>query len=348
MTRTIESSYAHLTILQEGTGAVAASASRKAIRSQTDCALVMAPYTICASNRKDHPVRKPTALLVALVGALLLIGIGIAIASEPKAADPDVPATPVITHDTRVANLAQPQLTPGAQTDRGFVVDNVLSVDGLDDIHYNLYVPEGNDKDEPVALFVTLPGEPGLYYHGAGENLNTEEYPFTAQEYDESIIIAAPQPSDWGQNSANQVIALTEYLIATYDIDPERVYLHGYSYGGETLSLVMGTKPELYSAALMCASQWNGDPVPLAAARVPIRISLGDADEFYSVEAARRFTEELRLLYRAQGLSEREIDRLVVLDVKDASYFQGSDEQHGSGSSLMANDSRIMGWLFRQ
>lgn len=348
MTRTIESSYAHLTILQEGTGAVAASASRKAIRSQTDCALVMAPYTICASNRKDHPVRKPTALLVALVGALLLIGIGIAIASEPKAADPDVPATPVITHDTRVANLAQPQLTPGAQTDRGFVVDNVLSVDGLDDIHYNLYVPEGNDKDEPVALFVTLPGEPGLYYHGAGENLNTEEYPFTAQEYDESMIIAAPQPSDWGQNSANQVIALTEYLIATYDIDPERVYLHGYSYGGETLSLVMGTKPELYSAALMCASQWNGDPVPLTAARVPIRISLGDADEFYSVEAARRFTEELRLLYRAQGLSEREIDRLVVLDVKDASYFQGSDEQHGSGSSLMANDSRIMGWLFRQ
>lgn len=293
-------------------------------------------------------MRKPTALIVALVGALLLIGIGIAIASEPKAADPDVPATPVITHDARVTNLAQPQLTPGAQTDRGFVVDNVLSVDGLDDIHYNLYVPEGNEENEPMALFVTLPGEPGLYYHGAGENLNTEEYPFTAQEYDESMIIAAPQPSDWGQDSANQVIALTEYLIDTYSIDPERIYLHGYSYGGETLSLVMGTKPELYSAALMCASQWNGDPMPLAAARVPIRISLGDADEFYSVEAARKFTEELRLLYRAQGLSEREIDRLIVLDVKDASYFQGSDEQHGSGSSLMANDDEIMGWLFRQ
>lgn len=293
-------------------------------------------------------MRKSTALIVALVGALLLIGIGIAIANEPKTAEPDMPATPVITHGIHAAKHDRPQLTPGAQTDRGFVVDNVLSVDGLDDIHYNLYVPEGNDEDEPVALFVTLPGEPGLYYHGAGENLNTEEYPFTAQEYDESMIIAAPQPNDWGQNSANQVIALTEYLIGTYSIDPERIYLHGYSYGGETLSLVMGTKPELYSAALMCASQWNGDPVPLAVARVPIRISLGDADEFYSVEAAQEFTERLRLLYRVQGLSEREIDRLVVLDVKDASYFQGSDEQHGTGSSLMANDSRIMGWLFRQ
>jgi len=293
-------------------------------------------------------VRKPTAFLAVIVGALLLIGIGIAIASEPKTAGPDAPATPVTTYGTHTAKHDRPLLTPGTQTDRDFVIDNVLSVEGLDDIHYNLYVPEGNEEDEPVALFVTLPGEPGLYYHGAGENLNTEEYPFTAQEYDESMIIAAPQPSDWGQNSADQVIALTEYLIDTYDIDPERVYLHGYSYGGETLSLVMGTKPELYSAALMCASQWDGDPMPLATARVPIRISLGDADEFYSVEAAQEFTERLRLLYRVQGLSEREIDRLVVLDVKDASYFQGSDEQHGTGSSLMANDSRIMGWLFRQ
>ena len=293
-------------------------------------------------------MRKPTAFLAVIVGALLLIGIGIAIASEPKTAGPDVPATPVTTYGTHTAKHDRPLLTPGTQTDRDFVIDNVLSVEGLDDIHYNLYVPEGNEEDEPVALFVTLPGEPGLYYHGAGENLNTEEYPFTAQEYDESMIIAAPQPSDWGQNSADQVIALTEYLIDTYDIDPERVYLHGYSYGGETLSLVMGTKPELYSAALMCASQWDGDPMPLATARVPIRISLGDADEFYSVEAAQEFTERLRLLYRVQGLSEREIDRLVVLDVKDASYFQGSDEQHGTGSSLMANDSLIMGWLFRQ
>lgn len=293
-------------------------------------------------------MRKPTAFLAIIVGALLLIGIGIAIASEPKTAEPDVPATPVTTHGAHAAKHDRPLLTPGTQIDRGFVIDNVLSVEGLGDIHYNLYVPEGNEEDEPVALFVTLPGEPGLYYHGAGENLNTEEYPFTAQEYDESMIIAAPQPSDWGQNSADQVIALTEYLIDTYDIDPERVYLHGYSYGGETLSLVMGTKPELYSAALMCASQWDGDPMPLATARVPIRISLGDADEFYSVEAAQEFTERLRLLYRVQGLSEREIDRLVVLDVKDASYFQGSDEQHGTGSSLMANDSRIMGWLFRQ
>lgn len=293
-------------------------------------------------------MRKPTAFLAVIVGALLLIGIGIAIASEPKTAGPDVPATPVTTYGTHTAKHDRPLLTPGTQIDRDFVIDNVLSVEGLDDIHYNLYVPESNEEDEPVALFVTLPGEPGLYYHGAGENLNTEEYPFTAQEYDESMIIAAPQPSDWGQNSADQVIALTEYLIDTYDIDPERVYLHGYSYGGETLSLVMGTKPELYSAALMCASQWDGDPMPLATARVPIRISLGDADEFYSVEAAQEFTERLRLLYRVQGLSEREIDHLVVLDVKDASYFQGSDEQHGTGSSLMANDSRIMGWLFRQ
>ena len=120
-------------------------------------------------------MRKPTAFLAVIVGALLLIGIGIAIASEPKTAGPDVPATPVTTYGTHTAKHDRPLLTPGTQIDRDFVIDNVLSVEGLDDIHYNLYVPEGNEEDEPVALFVTLPGEPGLYYHGAGENLNTEE-----------------------------------------------------------------------------------------------------------------------------------------------------------------------------
>lgn len=251
--------------------------------------------------------------------------------------------------DTETGPLPQYTVTPGTETYRGFVVDNVLHAGDLGDIHYSLLVPESYDATYPAALFVTLPGEPGLYYQGAGENLRVEEFAFTAQDYDENMIIAAVQPNDWEQTSADQVIALTEHLLAAYDIDSTRVYLEGYSYGGETLSLVMGTKPELYSAALQCASQWNGDPEVLAKARVPIRIALGDDDEFYTVKDARRFADELRTLYRAQGLSEREINRLVVLDIKDSSYFEGRDGgQHGSGSPLMANDPELMGWLFAQ
>ena len=54
------------------------------------------------------------------------------------------------------------------------------------------------------------------------------------------MIIVAPQLNDWGQTSADQAIDLTEYFLRHYKIDPSKVYINGYSGGGETLSLVLG------------------------------------------------------------------------------------------------------------
>lgn len=295
----------------------------------------------------------PVAVLTLLVGALLFIGTYTATPYGSTATAQDVRASTLdkavaATEEARVQLLTSYEVTPGTYVDRGFLVDNVLHAGNLGDIHFSLLVPESYDVTRPVSLFVTLPAEPGLYYQGAGVNLQVEEFAFTAQGYDPNMIIVAPQPNDWTQTSANQIVELTEYLLLAYDIDPERVYLEGYSYGGETLSLVMDTKPQLYRAALHLASQWDGDVEALANARVPLRISLGDNDEFYSVEAAQRVVDELRALYEAQGLSEEEIDRLVVLDVKPASYFWDPNEQHGGGSPRMARDPEVLGWLFAQ
>ena len=68
------------------------------------------------------------------------------------------------------------------------------------------------------------------------ENLYTEEFAFAAMDYNDRIIIAAPQLNDWGETSARQTIALTEYLLEAYNIDPDQVYAKGYSGGGETMS----------------------------------------------------------------------------------------------------------------
>ena len=46
-----------------------------------------------------------------------------------------------------------------------------------------------------------------------------------------------------------------EYFLEHYNIDPGKVYLHGMSGGGETGSLVMGKRPDLYTAYLMTASK---------------------------------------------------------------------------------------------
>ncbi|OUO26316.1 hypothetical protein B5F86_11300 [Lachnoclostridium sp. An298] len=161
------------------------------------------------------------------------------------------------------------------------------------------------------------------------------------------MIIVAPQLSDWGETSTDQTITLVEYFLANYNIDPDKVYAEGYSGGGETMSLVMGKRPELFAAYLQCSSQWDGDYAPVVESRTPVYLVIGESDEYYGSEPSREAYENLYELYRQDGLSDEEIDDLLVLDVKDAYYFEsrGVTVQHGGGG-LFAEDEEIMGWLF--
>ena len=156
------------------------------------------------------------------------------------------------------------------------MLDNVLHDPERGDIHFNLYVPDSYDGSQPVPLYVALPGWEGLYFQGVGADLKWETMPFAAREYDPDMVIASAQLNDWGMTSAQDAVALTEYLMSAYSIDPNRVYLSGYSGGGETGSLVMELRPELYAAYLMMASQWDGKLEPLAAARTPVYMIIGE------------------------------------------------------------------------
>lgn len=238
------------------------------------------------------------------------------------------------------------RVTEGTETYRGFVLDNVLHSEQEGDIHYNVYIPESYDGSEPYALYFTLPGYEGLYFQGVGANLG-EAFGFEAQQYNDKMIIVAPQLSDWGETSADQTIALVEYFLGHYNIDPDKVYANGYSGGGETMSLVMGKRPELFTAYLHCSSQWDGAYAPVVQSRTPVYLVVGESDEYYGAQPTREAYDALHALYEQEGLSDGEIDRLLVLDIKDASYFesQGVSNQHGGGN-LFAQDSGIMGWLF--
>ncbi|WP_322354128.1 prolyl oligopeptidase family serine peptidase [Paratractidigestivibacter sp.] len=209
-------------------------------------------------------------------------------------------------------------------------------------------MPDGYDGSGSVALFVTLPGYQGLYFQGVGANVRTEDFGFEAQAYDTQMIVLAPQLSDWGETSARQTIALVEWMLRAYAIDRQRVYLEGYSGGGETLSLVMGMRPQLFCRALFCASRWDGELNVLADARVPVYLVVGESDEYYGSKPATSAAHELEEIYRSKGLDEAEVASLVALDVKPASYFEagGVSNQHGRGGALFCRDPQIMGWLF--
>ena len=246
------------------------------------------------------------------------------------------------------ADTIESQVTRGAEQYRDFVLDNALHSEAHGDIHFNLYVPADYNGSEPAALFVTLPGRQGLYYQGVGINLETEDFAFEAQAYDEDMIVVAPQLMDNGSTSAVQTIALVEWLMQAYNIDQQRVFLQGYSDGGETLSVVMGIRPELFSRALLCSASWEGNMDGLVGAKVPVYMVIGEKDEYYGSKVVKDAAAQLTALYQAQGLSDGQIAELVTLDVKPTSYFReaGVTDQHGGGSGLFCRDEQVMGWLF--
>ena len=289
-------------------------------------------------------------LFLTLTMELSLAACGAEGTVQPALETPEPPAQVQETPEPAPDPSPKPEseVTLGTETYRGFQMDNVLHApEG--DIHYHLYVPDSYDGSEAYALFLTLPGYEGLYFQGMGQNLYNENFAFEALNYNDKMIVAAPQLSDWGETSAEQTIALTEYLLDAYNIDREQVYAEGYSGGGETMSLALGMRPDLFTAYLQCSSQWDGAYAPVVEAQVPVYLAIGEGDEYYGSEPTREAYDQLHALYQEAGLSEEEISRLLVLDIKDADYFRagGVSSQHGGGN-LFAQDPEILGWLFSQ
>ena len=247
------------------------------------------------------------------------------------------------------ANQDKREITVGTSYYRNFLVDNVYHSGKNGDIHYNVYFPDSYDGKKKMALYITLPGYQGLYFQGVAENLKTEDFGFEAMKYNSDMMILAPQLSDWGETSANQTIALVEYFLKHYQVDSSKVYINGYSGGGETLSLVLGKRPELFTRALMCSSQWDGKYEPVVQTKTPIYFVIGESDEYYSSKPFKEAYQKLHELYRKQGLCEKQIQELLVLDVKKSSYFEGTGVtyQHAA-SSLFCRDKKIMNWLFEK
>ena len=163
------------------------------------------------------------------------------------------------------------------------------------------------------------------------------------------MIIVAPQLSDWGETSANQTIALVKYFLEAYNIDRSKVYANGFSGGGETMSQVVGKRPDLFIAYLQVSSQWDGEYETVAEQRLLVYFAIERNDEYYGCEPSQGAYDTLYSMYVKQGLSDAEIDELLVLDIKEHDYFtdRGMSNEHGGGD-LFAYDEEIMGWLLSQ
>lgn len=117
-------------------------------------------------------------------------------------------------------------VTVGTKYYDDFLIDNVLSFnDGTENLHYHVYIPDSYDGSKPYALYITLPGYGAYYFQGVAVNLSMEHFAKEAKKYNEDMIIVAPQPNDWGETSKRQIIGLTEYMLAAYNVDSNMVYI---------------------------------------------------------------------------------------------------------------------------
>ena len=219
---------------------------------------------------------------------------------------------------TASSACAEGTVTTGSVEDRGFVLDNVLHDPERGDIHFNLYVPDSYDGSQPVPLYVALPGWEGLYFQGVGADLKWETMPFAAREYDPDMIIASAQLNDWGMTSARDAVVLTEYLMSAFNVDPNRVYL-----------------------------KWDGTLELLVEARTPVYMIIGEDVSYYGSESLKNAYAELHTLYEAKGLSDAEIDDILLLNVKDADWFKerGISDQHGGGMAF-PEEPGLLEWFF--
>lgn len=233
----------------------------------------------------------------------------------------------------------------GVEARRGSIVGNVMHTPDQGDVHFSLRVPGGYDGT-PCALPVCLPGWGGERFQGAGADM-AEEFAVSAAGRFDDMVVASAQLDDWGRTSAEQAVSLTQGLMGLYSVDPDRVYLIGYSGGGETGSIVMGMRPGLYAAFLCCSSRWDGDMSALVSAKTPVHLAVGEGDSYYGPGPPMEAYSELRSLYEGSGTDGGEIGRMLVLDAGDASYFaeRGYADQHAGGQAF-AHDDAVMGWLF--
>lgn len=99
----------------------------------------------------------------------------------------------------------------GTNLQRGFIIDNVYHSEIQGDIHFASYFPKNYDATRDYAIYFALPGWEGLYFQGVGANMG-EPFPYEAQNYISDMIIISPQLDDWGEESANDTIALVEFF----------------------------------------------------------------------------------------------------------------------------------------
>ncbi len=244
-------------------------------------------------------------------------------------------------------NVIQAGSQPEEAVQTGLVAEQILQGE-TGEIHYSYYLPEGYSENREYPMMVVMPGYDMMWFgqDSSGANLNWNGF-LCWTRLDEDMIVVSAQLTDWHETSARQAIELTEYFLENFSVDGNRVYAAGYSAGGETMSQAVSMRPDLYTAYLHGASQWDGEFAPIAENGVAVYIFMAEGDEYYGSQRARDAYDGLRAAYEDQGWTEEQIDAVLQVEIPDDAYFheRGITGNYHGGANVLFEDETILNWI---
>jgi predicted peptidase len=255
-----------------------------------------------------------------------------AVAPTLRLLRPTLPATPTSAPTETATTTPQP---PSAQQPFSItlpVAQSDVEVSGL------LYLPADYGRDAqrqwPLIVFLHGSGERGT----DSQRLTSIGLPQILQERsDLPFVVVSPQlpPGDAWNDKGEMLNALIDWIEAEYMIDPQRIYLTGFSLGGFGTWALGLNAPNRFAALVPVAGGWEfgSDAVPADIcdlATKPIWVFHGAQDETVKPEQSEVLVNALR----ACGSAVR--------------YTLLPQVTHAAGGVLPYRDSELYDWLLQQ
>ena len=195
--------------------------------------------------------------------------------------------------------------------------------------NYRLFVPAAYDGKTALPLVLYLHG-------GAGRGRDNERHLhdgngmlielFAGAEKQFPAFVLAPQTAT--THDPETTFAILDDVRARYRVDATRIYVAGQSLGGYGLIDLIGTRPQLFAAAVVIAA--SGDrSFAKSLAGVPIWFFHGEHDEGVPVEGVRRLAGAVK---RAGGTVR---------------YTEYAGEGHGL-AWIVVKERELVPWVFAQ
>lgn len=192
------------------------------------------------------------------------------------------------------------------EVEKGFRYFEVMAADKTMKCIGKLY---GESPKGKRALFISMHGG-----GGAPERVNTQQWNNQVGLYQpkEGWYVAPRAPTDtwnlWHQPHIDALFSrLIEDMVAERGVDPNRVYLMGYSAGGDGVYQLAPRLADRLGAATMMAGHPN-DASPDGLRNLPFRIYMGGKDAAYKRnEVAAEWGRKLAALQRERGGYEHKV-----------------------------------------